>query len=347
MRPINGSTELVQGTSSLKNYEPSSSDQLDFFNAATEENTESLLAVLAKGINVNSTNSDGRTALMISASQGNLGSVQELINSGADVTLQGVNDGVTALKLVAGREVVMGASNDVEIVAKLLEQDSSEAHVNAVNEYGETALMLALQESRYDVLLKLKEVNADANLEDNSGHSALTRAVYANRLDLVLFLAEKKFPVSEPQQDKALDATRPDQDDIQLELVYGTTFTLPSPVPAQRGMVQEFEHPTTAILDRGKDFILQDRSLSPALAIGSQSNSSPSGVQVSEQSGQGKKRVLTRLSEEEKAGYEDPPSPGLHMQSSLRRPADQKHPDNELVKLPGSERPDSPGEHTA
>ena len=207
--------------------------------------------------------------------------------------------------------------------------------------------MLALQESKYDVLLKLKEVNADANLEDNSGHSALTRAVYADRLDLVLFLAEKKFPVSESQQDKALDATRPDQHGIKLELVYGTTFTLPSPVPAQRGMVQEFEHPTTAILDRGKDFILQDRSLSPALAIGSQSNSSPSGVQVSEQSGQGKKRVLTRLSEEEKAGYEDPPSPGLHMQSSLRRPADQKHPDNELVKLSGSERPDSPGENTA
>ena len=120
MRPINGSTELVQGTSSLKNYEPSSSDQLAFFNAATEGNTESLLAMLAKGINVNSTNSDGRTALMISASQGHLGSVQELINSGADVTLQGVNDGVTALMLVAGREVVMGASNDVEIVAKLL-----------------------------------------------------------------------------------------------------------------------------------------------------------------------------------------------------------------------------------
>ena len=107
------------------------------------------LANSLKEVDLNAFNEDGFSALMISATNGNLKTTQHLISSGADVNLQN-NDGQTALMFAA-------AAGHEEIVATLL---ASEANFNLQNNDGQTALMFAAASGHREVVNFLVDVGA-------------------------------------------------------------------------------------------------------------------------------------------------------------------------------------------
>lgn len=136
-----------------------------------------------------------RTALMLSSTHGRPAVVKYLVENGA--RLDDNSDFGTALILGAGRP---------EIAIYLIEQG---ACVNAANEKGETALMIASDYGHLAVVTALVEKGADVNatMSESNGRTALGRAVSHNHLEVVNYLLGKGANVDDPvdgQQGTAL-----------------------------------------------------------------------------------------------------------------------------------------------
>ncbi len=118
--------------------------------------------------------------LTAAAMVGDVRSLQDLINKGADVNST-VKDGLTPLMLAAqmGGMVGQGASSAftgfVDVTRVLIEK---RAQVNAKDTEGKTALMWASQNGSVDIArLLIKKGHADVKAKDKSGKTAL---VFAN-----------------------------------------------------------------------------------------------------------------------------------------------------------------------
>jgi len=122
--------------------------------------------------------SNGKTALMVAAKQGNKERIQALIEQGAEVNRSNRN---------GGTPIMYGAlSGETETVSLLLEHG---AKVNAVAENGWTALMIASVKGYVDVARLLLEHGAEPNQADVYSWTPLMRAVYEQRLPMVRLLA--------------------------------------------------------------------------------------------------------------------------------------------------------------
>ncbi len=97
--------------------------ELKFYTAAKEGRLIQVKAMLSVGMNVNSKNTVGRTALMGAAYYGNRSIVQELVVEGVDVNLAD-EQGKTALMLAVANkrlkvvEVLLNAGADVTLADK-------------------------------------------------------------------------------------------------------------------------------------------------------------------------------------------------------------------------------------
>lgn len=125
---------------------------------------------LAKGVQVNAIDADGKTALIIAAAspldhKWGLDAVSHLIGRGADLNYQD-NQGRTALMAAA-------ENGRLEIVKLLI---SKNPQVNTKDKEGKTALILALQNGHLDVIEALVKGGADVDTKDNSGRTALDYA---------------------------------------------------------------------------------------------------------------------------------------------------------------------------
>lgn len=142
-------------------------DVENFFSAIINGNPKEAKALLNKGVNVNSTNIYGETALMFAVRDQKM--LKFLLKSGANASIAS-RFGTTALMHAA-------VHSDIEIVKMLL---SAGAYVNATDANGRSALLFAAVDGRDEIVNLLLLSGADTNLKDSTGSKA---ACYAKAGD--------------------------------------------------------------------------------------------------------------------------------------------------------------------
>ncbi|QED50198.1 ankyrin repeat domain-containing protein [Cytobacillus dafuensis] len=175
-----------------------------FFKAADQGNIAKVNELLEQGIDVNSRDNQGRTAVMIATYANNAEMVKALIEKGADVNIQdnmknspflyaGAEGYLEILKLTVeagadpkivnrfGGTALIPASEHgyIEVVKVLLEQ--TDVDVNHINNLGWTALMEAIVLSnggkkQQETIKILIEHGADVNIPDSGGVTPLQHA---------------------------------------------------------------------------------------------------------------------------------------------------------------------------
>jgi ankyrin repeat protein len=98
------------------------------------------------GMDINSRDKDGSTALMVASERGDVQMAQLLIQNGADVNAKNI-DGYTALMYIAYK-------GNLEIAELLIK---NKADVNARDKDGWTALRYASIQGRHDIIALLKK----------------------------------------------------------------------------------------------------------------------------------------------------------------------------------------------
>ena len=182
---------------------------LEAVTAGHNEAVEFLLQL--ETVNIDHTNEEGKTALMLACERGHEDIVHSLLSAGANVNLQD-NNGWTALmravrhnrisiinmllqadawlKLPNGpTEILMKAckSGDIQRV-KLLLKDKVDP--NTINKDGKTALMLASERGHEDIVHSLLSAGANVFLQDNKRWAAPMAAIYnTSTIDKILMNA--------------------------------------------------------------------------------------------------------------------------------------------------------------
>ena len=179
--------------------------------AAARGQTDRVIVMIDKGMDVNDVNKHGKTALMLAAGAGHLDTVAVLIERSAHLDAQDI-DGMTALTEAA-------ASGHAKVVALLIEKG---ANANITNKYGATALtnsvffgheeatkallasktrlseettenafLIAAGLGNIQLLTDLLEYGVDINSRGKEGRTALMAATTFEHVDAVKFLVEK------------------------------------------------------------------------------------------------------------------------------------------------------------
>jgi len=133
----------------------------DFFNAALEGNLNTVSKAVKAGMDVNITNQNGSTALMLAAFNGHKHIVKYLLENGANVNMKDQN-GRTAL-------IYSASGNNAETVDLLIKEGAEIDHTDNVE--GFSALMFAAAEGQKDVVNILLEAGADKSLKDKDGET--------------------------------------------------------------------------------------------------------------------------------------------------------------------------------
>ncbi len=133
------------------------------FRACAQKNPMGVLAMLKGGVDPNVKNEKGNTPLIISASLGDVESVQSLMAYRADVNAAN-NDGNTAL-------IYAARYNHPEIIRELLKPQTMQAplDVNMQNKKGQTALYWGAAKGYVDVVRRLLAADADPTIAANDG----------------------------------------------------------------------------------------------------------------------------------------------------------------------------------
>ena len=149
-------------------------------NATLNRNNEAVQFLLDLGVNVDCTNEQGSTALMVATERGHEPIVQTLISGGANVNIQD-SYGWTALMLAS--------ENGHFQVTKLLL--NKQANVNHKANDGWTALMLASHYGHFQIAELLLNKEADVNVSNNKGFSTLMVASQNGNFQVAELLLNK------------------------------------------------------------------------------------------------------------------------------------------------------------
>ena len=135
----------------------------NLFRASTQKNSMGVLAMLKGGVDPNVKNSQGNTPLIISASLGDVPSVQSLMAYRADVNAAN-NNGNTAL-------IYAARYNHPEIIRELLKPQTMQAplDVNMQNKQGQTALYWGAAKGYEEVVRRLLAADADPTIAAKDG----------------------------------------------------------------------------------------------------------------------------------------------------------------------------------
>jgi len=129
--------------------------------------------------NVNQTNNDGESPLLVSSRMGRLRVVQYLVDHGADVN-QGNNDGKNPL-LVSSRMC------HLRVVQYLVQNG---ADVNQTNNDGESPLFVSSRNGFLSGVQYLVQNGADVNQRDNNGETPLFMSSRWGHLSVVQYLVD-------------------------------------------------------------------------------------------------------------------------------------------------------------
>jgi len=192
--------------------------------AIGSKNIEIIKVLIDAGADINGTCSCCITPLMVGAITGDLGIVQFLVNSGADVNkgddccdtalvkaayhdrfevfkylfylTNSVQQRNHALKILIQLKKLIRAAHKGNI-EQLLECSLGWLNVDTTNNEGKTALMVAASSGHAKAVIFLLSVNADVNIEDNEGNTALSYAIIAKNQEIIQLLQEagaRAFP---------------------------------------------------------------------------------------------------------------------------------------------------------
>ena len=160
-----------------ESYRADASDELQhaYFQAARVGNNEMLDAFYKAGLTPNVGDKKGYTALILAAYNGQVDTVDYLLNEVKVDACQEDNRGNTAL---------MGAlfKGNLSIVKTLIKTDCD---VNKANSNGQTAIMFAALFDRQGAIEKLVEAGADIKIKDSAGNSLSDIALSQGNYDLV------------------------------------------------------------------------------------------------------------------------------------------------------------------
>ena len=177
-------------------------------------NNEAVQYLLELGVNINYSNSEGKTALMLASDAGHEEVVQTLVLGGANVQnskngrtalIQASSNGhyqVVEILLKKGADpnihdndgwtaLIVASDNDHQQVVELLLEKQVDPNVqNSKN--GRTALIQASQNGHCQVVEILLQKGADRNIHDNDGWTALILASDNDHQQVVELLLEKQ-----------------------------------------------------------------------------------------------------------------------------------------------------------
>lgn len=179
----------------------------DILIAANNDETAAVVNLVKRGMDVNTTDPSGTTLLMIAARNGNVPLLQSLLASRANVNRRN-RHGDTAL-LMAVLKPSLEASkllldhgadpnppgwaplhysmlSDSKEIAKLLIAKGANVDARAPN--SQTALMLAVKQGKIELVTLLVEANADKDLKDADGVTALGHARKMDHSDTIKYL---------------------------------------------------------------------------------------------------------------------------------------------------------------
>ncbi len=146
--------------------------------AALNGQTDEVQKSLERGVNVDTRDEDGRTALMYAAFNGHKEIMEQLIKKGAAVNLTD-NFGRTAL--------MFASSGPYPDAVKLLLTNQADPNIADKEEHF-TALMYAAAEGQTEIVRILITYKADPKLKDIDGDNALTFAQNNGHPDIVKLL---------------------------------------------------------------------------------------------------------------------------------------------------------------
>ncbi|MCT9812211.1 ankyrin repeat domain-containing protein [Acidovorax sp. Be4] len=172
--------------------------------AAHARRPEKIQQAVRSGADINVKDADGYTALMICVTNGDVDSVRNLKNWGADLRVTSTAEGYTALMIAVNAR--LEGDRDAKMVDILLESDVGTSYVDYLAPSGgPTALMIALDAAKDVISLKLMAAGADVNKLNASGYSALTYAAMISDLSTINFLLKQKPMLAINQMWDAVD----------------------------------------------------------------------------------------------------------------------------------------------
>lgn len=146
--------------------EPTETQGTPFMFAIVGGQQEAAQWLLEQGADVNTVGSNGWTALTIAAAKGQVHLLQWLIGEGADAQVRDVYRFTPLLRAVENGHVEAAA-----VLLSLVDTD-----VNALDENDNTALHFAVSQGRKDLVTLLLTHQADPNLLNKEGLSAMDLA---------------------------------------------------------------------------------------------------------------------------------------------------------------------------
>ncbi len=146
--------------------QPTTSSLEQFLAAASNDDSATIHAMLAQGIDIESRDSDGRSALLLATHHNAVNAARILIDAGADVN---AIDNITDSPYLYA-----GAEGRLQILRMTL---NNGADLTSVNRYGGTALIPAAHHGHIDTVRELLRTEIDIDHVNNLGWTALLEAV--------------------------------------------------------------------------------------------------------------------------------------------------------------------------
>lgn len=143
---------------------------------AAAENEEGLNVILGAGVDINTQDSNGNTALLLASKEDKGEAVRNLMRYGADDTIkntqgESVSQIVSSLNHSSARNAYEGFSSQSHFDFALYEKDPQA--INKKDRFGKTPLMRAVEMNRIDIVQKLLKYNPDLSLTNHKGQTVL------------------------------------------------------------------------------------------------------------------------------------------------------------------------------
>ena len=163
---------------------------LEAVTAGHNEAVEFLLQL--ETVNINHTNEEGKTALMLACEGGHADIVHSLLSAGANVNLQD-NNGCTALMRASEH-------NHISIINMLL-QANANPHLKTSN--GSNALMIASFHGNYEVAELMNSIGVDYKYQRKDGWNAFMVACRNGHTQIVELLLKEQVDLNVQKKDGA------------------------------------------------------------------------------------------------------------------------------------------------
>jgi len=148
-----------------------------FSTADRERQMRTVEVLIDGGADVNTSDCEGEPPLICAARHGNADLTKVLLGRGADLSVRAKRTDRKDTVLMAAIESYLGWTPNLDTVGVLIEAG---ADVNAVNEFGATALMNAAWGDWTEIVKLLLANRAEVNARDYSGGTVLMKAASSN-----------------------------------------------------------------------------------------------------------------------------------------------------------------------